>query len=90
MGHFPYSHVMNTTKREELEKACKKEKDSGVTAGVFAVHMICVRKQSISEAAANFMRSNRWVHPWLTRFDVGDLDGLWDLSRSSRSMQTRR
>ena len=55
MGHFPYSHVMNTTKREELEKACKKEKDPGVIAEMFAVHMICVRKQSISEAAANLM-----------------------------------
>ena len=90
MDHFPYSHIMDATKREELEKAYKKEKDPRVATRMLAVHMVCVRKQSISEATANLIRSNRWVHTWLTRFDAGDLDGLRDLSRSSRSMQTRR
>ena len=50
---------MDTTKREELEKAYKKEKDPGVAARMLAVHMVCVRKQSISETAANLMRSDR-------------------------------
>ena len=64
MDHFPYSHVMNTTKREELEKAYKKEKDPRVAARMLAVHMVYVRKQSISETAANLVRSDRWVHTY--------------------------
>ena len=63
MDHFSYSHVMDTTKREELEKAYKKEKDPGVAARMLAVHMVCVRKQSISETAANLMRSDRGCIP---------------------------
>ena len=30
------------------------------------------------------MRSERWVHKWLKRFDIGDLDGLRDLPRTGR------
>ena len=52
---------MDTTKQEELEKAYKKEKDPRVAARMLAVHVVCVRKQSISGAAANLMRSNRRV-----------------------------
>ena len=62
VDHFPYSHVMNTTKREELERAYKKEEDPRVAARMLAVHMVYVRKQSISETAANLVRSDRWVH----------------------------
>ena len=51
---------------------------------MLAVHMVCVRKMSVSEAAANLMRSDRWVHTWLERFDAGGLDGLRDLPRSGR------
>ena len=46
MDHFPYSHVMDTAKREELEKAYGKEKDPRVAARMLAVHMVCVRKQA--------------------------------------------
>ena len=84
MDHFPYSHVMNTTKREELEKAYKKEKDPRVAARMLAVYMVYVRKQSISETTANLMRSDRWMHTWLTRFDAEGLDGLRDLLRLGR------
>ena len=44
MDHFPYSHITNTTKREELEKAYKKEKDPRVATRMLAVHMVYVRK----------------------------------------------
>ena len=64
---------MDTTKREGLEKAYGKEKDPRVAARMLAVHMVCVRKMGISEAVANLMRSNRWVHTWLTCFDAGAL-----------------
>ena len=39
---------------------------------------------SIGETAANLMRSERWVHKWLKRFDTGGLDGLRDLPRTGR------
>ena len=75
---------MDVTKREELEKAYRKEKDSRVILRMLAVHMVRVRKMSVSETAANLMRSDRWVHTWLERFDAGGLDGLRDLPRSGR------
>ena len=81
---------MGVTKREELEKACRKEKDSRVILRMLAVHMVLVRKISVGETAANLMRSERWVRTWLERLDAGGFDGLRDLPRSSRSMQTRR
>ena len=56
---------MDVTKREELEKAYRKEKDSRVILRMLAVHMVRVRKMSVSETAANLMRSDRWVHTWL-------------------------
>ena len=75
---------MDSTRREELEKACRKEKDSRVILRMVAVHMVRVRKLSIDETAANLMRSDRWVHTWLKRFDAGGLDGFRDLPRSGR------
>ena len=75
---------MDVAKREELEKAYRKEKDSRVILRMLAVHMVRVRKMSVSETAANLIRSDRWVHTWLERFDAGGLDGLWDLPRSGR------
>ena len=50
---------IDKTKREELEKAYKKEKDSRVAVRILAVHMVYVRKISISETAANLIRSDR-------------------------------
>ena len=40
-----------------------------MAARMLAVHMVCVRKQSISETAANLMRSDRWVHTIHIRSD---------------------
>ena len=75
---------MDTAKWEELEKAYRKERDFRVVLRMLAVHMVRVCKMSIGETAANLMRSDRWVHTWLMRFDAGGLDGLRDLPRSSR------
>ena len=75
---------MDVTKREELEKTHKKEKDSRVILSMLAVHMVRVRKMNVSETAANLMRSDGWVHAWLERFDAEGLDGLRDLPRSGR------
>ena len=81
---------MDETEREELKKACRKEKDPMVAARMLAVHMVCVRKAGIDETAAHLMRSARWVRNWLHRYDEGGLEGLRDLPRSGRYMQTRR
>ena len=50
---------MDVTKREKLEKAYRKEKDSRVILRMLAVHMIRVHKMSVIETAANLMRSYR-------------------------------
>ena len=57
---------------------------------MLAVHMIRVCKMSVSETAANLMRSDRWVHIWLERFDAGGLEGLRDLPRSGRPRRIPR
>ena len=51
---------------------------------MFAVHMVRMRKMGVGDTAASLMRSDRWVHTWLERFDAGGLDGLRDLPRSGR------
>ena len=81
---------MDKTKREDLEKAYRKEKDSRVVPRMLAVHMVRVRKMSTGETAANLMRSERWVHRWLERFDAGSLDGLRDLPRTGRPPKISR
>ena len=40
---------MDETKREELEKAYRKEKDSRVVPRMLAVHMVRVREMSIGD-----------------------------------------
>ena len=70
-------------------EAYKKEKDLRVVARMLTVHMVYVRKAGIDETAAHLMRSVRWVRNWLRRYGEGCLEGLRDLPRSSRSMQTR-
>ena len=40
---------MDATKREELEKAYRKEKDPRVVIRMVAVHMVRVRKMSIGD-----------------------------------------
>ena len=70
---------MDKTKREDLEKAYRKEKDSRVVHRLLAVHTVRVRKIGIGGTAANLMRSEKWVHKWPERFDAGGLDVLRDL-----------
>ena len=55
-----------------------------VRCSMFAVHMVRMRKMGVGDTAASLMRSDRWVHTWLERFDAGGLDGLRDLPRSGR------
>ena len=76
---------MDSTKREELEKAYRKERDSRMVLRMLAAHMVRVRKMSIGDTAASLMLPDRWVHTWLERFDAGGLDGLRDLPRSGWS-----
>ena len=64
---------METTKREGLENAYKKEKDPKVAARVLAVHTVHVREKSIAETGADLMRSDKWAYNWLKRFDAGGL-----------------
>ena len=52
---------MDATKREELKKACRKEKDPRVVARMLAVHMVYVRKAGIDETVTHLMRSARWA-----------------------------
>ena len=81
---------MDETEREELKEAYRKEKDPRVVARMLAVHMVYARKAGMDETATHLMRSVRWVRNRLRRYDEGGLEGLRDLPRSGRSMQTRR
>ena len=80
---------MDEAEREELKEAYRKEKDPRVVTRMLAVRMVYVRKAGMDETATHLMRSTRWVRNWLHRHD-GGLDGLRDLPRDGRSMQTRR
>ena len=84
MDPLPHQCGMDKTKREELEKAYKKEKNPRVAARMLAVHMVYVREKSVSATAADLMRTDKWVYDWLKRFDAGGLDGLRDLPKSGR------
>ena len=75
---------MNDTKREELEKACKKEKDQKVRTRMVAVRMVRVLDMSVDEAADILVHCPTWVRDWLSRYDEGGLEGLRDLPRCGR------
>ena len=81
---------MDETKREELKKACRKEKDLRVVARMLAMHVVYVCKAGIDETAAHLMRFARWVRNWLHRYDEGGLEGLRDLPRSGRPRRIPR
>ena len=81
---------MRETNKDDLKKAYQSEKDSRIRTRILAAYMVCVRKKNIGETATVLMQSERWVHDWLKRYDEGSFDGLRDLPRSSKSMQTRR
>ena len=75
---------MNDTKREELEKACKKEKDHKVRTRMVVVRMVRVLDMSVDETADIRVRCPTWVRDRLCRFDEGGLEGLRDLPRCGR------
>ena len=75
---------MNRTKREELERACRGEKDRKVRSRMLAVRMVRVHNLSVEEAADYMMQCPNWVRNWLRRYDEGGPDGLRDLPRSGR------
>ena len=62
---------MDNTKREELKKACKKEKDHKVRARMVAVRMIRVFNMTVEEAADILVRCPTWIRKWLRRYDDG-------------------
>ena len=66
---------MDDTKREKLEKACKKEKDQKVRTRMVAVRMACVRNMPVEETANLQVRCPTWVRDWLRRYDEGGLEG---------------
>ena len=75
---------MDDTKREELEKACKKEKDHKVRTRIVAVRMVRVLNMSVDETASILVHCPTWVRDWLRRYDEGGLEGLRDLPRCGR------
>ena len=72
---------MDDTKREELEKACKKEKNHKVRARMVVVRMVRVRHMPVEETADILLRCPTWVRNWLRCYDEGGLEGLRDLPR---------
>ena len=72
---------MGDTKLEELEKACKKEKDHKVRTRMVAVRMVRVRNMPVEEAADILVRCPAWIRKWLRCYDEGGLQGLRDLPR---------
>ena len=78
--------AMDDTKREELEKACKKEKDHKVRTRMVAVRMVRVLSMSVDETANIMVHCPTWVSDWLRRYDRG----LRDLPRSGRPTKIPR
>ena len=81
---------MNDTKREELEKACKRERDQKVRTRMIAVRMVRVRNMSVDETADILVRCPTWVRDQLRRYDEGGLEGLRDLPRCGRPRRILR
>ena len=69
---------MDDTKLEELEKACKKEKDQRVRTRIVAVRMVRVLNISVDETASILVHCPTWIRDRLRRYDK---EGLRDLPR---------
>ncbi len=79
------AHVcMDDIKPEELEKACKKEKDHKVRTRMVAARMARVLNMSVEETANLQVHCPTWVRDWLRRYDEGGFEGLRDLPRCGR------
>ena len=76
---------MDDAKREELEKACKKEKSHKVRTRMVAVRMVRmvrmarVRNMSVEETASIQARCPTWVRNRLRHYDDRGLEGLRNL-----------
>ena len=70
---------MDDIKREELEKACKKEKNHKVRTRMAAVRMVRVLNMSVEETANLQVHCPTWVRDWLRRYNEGGLEGLRNL-----------
>ena len=68
------NRAMDDTKREELEKACKKEKNHKVRTRMVAVRMVRVLNMSVEETANLQVHCPTWVRDWLRRYDEGGLE----------------
>ena len=64
---------MNDTKREELGKTCKKEKEHKIRARMVAVRMVRVPNMSVDEVADIQRRSPNWIRNRLCHYNDGDL-----------------
>ena len=65
---------MDDIKREELEKACKKEKGHKVRTRMVAVRMVRVLNISVEETANLQVHCPTWVRDRLCRYDEGGLE----------------
>ena len=75
---------MDKQERDDLKKACKKEKDHGIRAQILAINMVYNEGFKINEATACLMQCPDWIGIWIQRFKTDGLDGLRDLPRSGR------
>ena len=80
---------MDDIKREELEKACKKEKDHKIRTRMVAVRMVRVLNMSVEETANLQVHCPTWVRDWLRRYDEGGLEGCTQRGRDSRGTGRR-
>ena len=81
---------MDYIKREEPEKACKKEKGHKVRTRMIVVRMVRVRNISVDETADILIRCPSWARNWLRRCDERGLEGLRDLPRCGRPRRILR
>ena len=81
---------MDDTKREELEKACKKERDQKVRTRMVAVRMVRVLNISVEKTANLQVPCPTWVRGRLRRYNDGGLKGLRDLPRCRRPRRIPR
>ena len=75
---------MNNAKREELEKACKKEKNHKIQTRMITVRIVRARNISMDDTVDILIRCPNWVRNRLRRYDEGGLEGLRDLPRCGR------
>ena len=66
---------MDDIKREELEKACKKENHK-IRTRMVAVRMVRVLNISVEETANLQVHCPTWVCDWLRHYDEGGLEGF--------------